>query len=99
MQANFLEGRAGYVLLKGCVSVIISYSSRWLTTETVKYIKENSFIENLAALKNSKITERQTNVKIYMRQWHHEYANYTYDAYYVIYRQLATFQTDFLLSI
>ncbi len=63
MQTSFLEGRAGYVFLKGCVSVIISYLSRSLTKETVKYIKENSFIENLAALKYSMSTERQTNVK------------------------------------
>ncbi len=34
---NILDGRAGYVLM-GRVSVIISYSSRCLTTETVKYI-------------------------------------------------------------
>ncbi len=60
MQTNFLEGRTGFVFLKGCVSVTVSYSSRSLTTERVKYIKENSFIENLAALKYSMSTERQT---------------------------------------
>ncbi len=49
MQINILEGRAGYVLM-GRVSVIILYSSRCLTTESVKYINENSFIENLAKL-------------------------------------------------
>ncbi len=43
VQINILEGRAGYVLM-GCVSVPISYSSRCLTTETVKYTNENSFI-------------------------------------------------------
>ncbi len=53
VQINIFEGRAGYVVLMGCVSVTISYSSRWLTTETVKYINENSFIENLAASKYS----------------------------------------------
>ncbi len=37
----------------GRVSISISYSSRCLTTETVKYINENCFIENLAALKYS----------------------------------------------
>ncbi len=51
MQINILEGRAG--VLMGRVSVTISYSSRCLTTETVKYINENSFIENLAASKYS----------------------------------------------
>ncbi len=40
-------------VLMGRVSVTISYSSRCLTTETVKYINENSFIENLAASKYS----------------------------------------------
>ncbi len=35
------------------VSVTISYSSHCLTTETVKYINENRFIENLAASKYS----------------------------------------------
>ncbi len=47
VQINILEGRA-YVVLMGRVSVTISYSFRCLTTETVKYINENSFIENLA---------------------------------------------------
>ncbi len=37
----------------GRVSVTISYSFRCLTTETVKYINENSFIENLASSKYS----------------------------------------------
>ncbi len=51
MQNNILEVRAGYVtlVLMGRVSVTISYSFRCLTTETVKYINENSFIENLAS--------------------------------------------------
>ncbi len=57
MQINILEGRAGYVVLMGCVSVTISYSIHCLTTETiyinVKYINENRFIENLAASKYS----------------------------------------------
>ncbi len=53
MQINILEGRAGYVVLIGRVSVTISYSSHCLTTETVQYINENSFIENLAASKYS----------------------------------------------
>ncbi len=64
MQINILEGRAGYAFLMGCVSVTISYLSPRLTTETVKYVKENSFIENLAALKYSMSTERQTNGKM-----------------------------------
>ncbi len=57
-QINIFEGRAGYVVLMGCVSVTISYLSRWLTTETVKYINENSFIENLAASKYSMWAQR-----------------------------------------
>ncbi len=44
VQINILEGRAGYVVSMGRVSVTISYSFRCLTTETVKYINENSFI-------------------------------------------------------
>ncbi len=40
VQINILEGRGGYVVLMGCVSVTISYSFRCLTTETVKYINE-----------------------------------------------------------
>ncbi len=44
---------AGYVVLTGSVSVTISYSFRCLTTETVKYTNENSFIENLASSKYS----------------------------------------------
>ncbi len=51
VQINILEGRAGYVVLMGRVTVTISYSSRCLTTETGKYTNENSFIENLAASK------------------------------------------------
>ncbi len=35
----------------GRVSVTFSYSFRCLTTETVNYINENGFIENLAASK------------------------------------------------
>ncbi len=53
MPINILEGRASYVFLMGCISVTISYSSHCLTTETVKYINENSFIENLAESKYS----------------------------------------------
>ncbi len=52
MQINVLEGGAGYnhyVVLMGRVSVTVSYSFRCLTTETVIYINENYFIENLAA--------------------------------------------------
>ncbi len=52
VQINILERRAGYVLM-GRVSVTISYSFRCLTTETVKYTNENSFIENLASSKYS----------------------------------------------
>ncbi len=51
MQINILEVRAGYVVLMGRVSVTISYSFCCLTTETVKYNNENSFIENLASSK------------------------------------------------
>ncbi len=57
MQINILEGRAGYLVLMGHVSVTISYSFRCLTTETVKY-NENSFIENLAASKYSMWAQR-----------------------------------------
>ncbi len=67
VQINVLEVRAGYVVLMGHVSVTISYSSCCLTTETVKYMNENSFIENLAASKIQNTvcgTERQTNVII-----------------------------------
>ncbi len=35
----------------GRVSITVSYSSRCLTTETVKYINKNYFIGNLAASK------------------------------------------------
>ncbi len=42
VQINILEGRA-YVVLIGRISVTISYSFRFLTTETVKYINENSY--------------------------------------------------------
>ncbi len=58
VQINILEGRAGYVVLMGRVSVTISYSFHCLTTETVKYINENSFIENLAASKYSMWAQR-----------------------------------------
>ncbi len=57
VQINILEGRAGYVLM-GRVSVTISYSFRCLTTETVKYINENSFIENIASSKYSMWAQR-----------------------------------------
>ncbi len=50
--------RAGYVVLMGHVSVTISYSFRCLTTETVNYTNENSFIENLAASKYSMWAQR-----------------------------------------
>ncbi len=53
LQMNILEWRAGYVVLMGHVSITISYSFRCLTTETVKYTNENSFIENLASSKYS----------------------------------------------
>ncbi len=53
VQIKILERKASYVVLMGPISVTISYSSRCLTTETVKYINENSFIDNLAASKNS----------------------------------------------
>ncbi len=50
VQINILDRRAVYVVLMGGVPVTISYSSRCLTTETVKYIKKN---DNLAASKYS----------------------------------------------
>ncbi len=53
VQINILERRAGYVVLMGRVSITISYSFCCLTTETVKYTNENSFIENLASSKYS----------------------------------------------
>ncbi len=59
VQINILEGRAGSVVLIGRVSVTISYSFRCLTTETVKYISENCFIENLAASKYSMWAQRE----------------------------------------
>ncbi len=58
VQINIFEGRAGYVVLMGCVSITVSYSFHCLTTETVKYINENSFIENLAASKYSMWAQR-----------------------------------------
>ncbi len=64
VQINILEGRAGYVVLMGRVSVTISYSFRCLTTETVKYTNENSFIENLASSKYSMWAQRGTFVCI-----------------------------------
>ncbi len=63
VQINILEGRAGYVLMDR-VSVTISYSFRCLTTETVKYTNENSFIENLASSKYSMWAQRGTFVCI-----------------------------------
>ncbi len=58
MQINILEGRAVYVDLLGRVSVKMSYSSHCLTTEVVKYLNENCFIENLAASKYSMWAQR-----------------------------------------
>ncbi len=63
VQINILEGRAVYLALMGHVSVTISYSSYCLTTETVKYINENIFIENLAASKYSMWTQRGKQIK------------------------------------
>ncbi len=48
----------------GSVSVTFSYSFRCLTTETVKYINETCFIDNLAASIQYVGTERQTHVII-----------------------------------
>ncbi len=50
----------------GSVSVTFSYSFRCLTTETVKYINETCFIDNLAASIQYVGTERQTHVIINM---------------------------------
>ncbi len=58
VKINIFEGRAGYVVLMRCVWVTISYSFRCLTTEIVKYIYENCFIENLAASKYSMWAQR-----------------------------------------
>ncbi len=58
VQINILEGRAGSVVLMGHISVTISYSFRCLKTETVKYINENCFIENLAASKHNMWAQR-----------------------------------------
>ncbi len=60
MQINILEGRAGYLV--GLVLVTISYSFCCLTTETVKYINENSFVENLDASKYSMWAQRGKNM-------------------------------------
>ncbi len=50
VQINILEGSwLCRIVLMGRVSVTLSYSFHCLTTETVKYTNENSFIENLAA--------------------------------------------------
>ncbi len=58
MQIKILERRASYVVLMGRVLITFSYSFRCLTTETVTYINENSFIENLAASKYSMWAQR-----------------------------------------
>ncbi len=63
VQINILEGRAVYIVLMGRVSVTIPYSSRCLTTEIVKYINENCFIENLAASKYSMWAQRGKQMK------------------------------------
>ncbi len=64
VQINILEGRAGYVVLMGRVSVTISYSSRCLTTETVKYTNEKFYWE-FSFIKIQYVgTERETNVII-----------------------------------
>ncbi len=49
---------SSYVVLMGCVSITLSYSFHCLTTETIKYINENGFIENLAASKYSMWAQR-----------------------------------------
>ncbi len=66
MQINILEGSwLCTLVLMGRVSVTISYSFRCLTTETVKYTNENSFIESLASSKYSYVgKDRETNVII-----------------------------------
>ncbi len=58
VQIYILEVRAGSVVSMGRVSVTISYSFRCLTTETVKYTNQNSFIENLAESKYSMWAQR-----------------------------------------
>ncbi len=57
VQINILEGRAGYISM-GRISVTFSYSLICLTTEPIKYINVNSFIENLAASKYSMWAQR-----------------------------------------
>ncbi len=60
MQINILETRAGYIVLMGHISVTISYASRCLTTETVKYINEE-----FSCIKIQYVgTKRQTHVII-----------------------------------
>ncbi len=63
VQINIMEGRTGYVVSMGRVSVTISYSFRCLMTETVKYINENCFIENKAASKYSMLAKRGKQMK------------------------------------
>ncbi len=63
----FLGGTPSDRVLMGRVSITFSYSSRCLTTETVKYINENCFIENLAASKYSKWAQRGE--KNYIKQY------------------------------
>ncbi len=58
MQINILLRRASYAVLMSRVSITFSYSFRCLTTETVKYINENCFIENFAASKDSMWAQR-----------------------------------------
>ncbi len=55
---QILEENAGSVVSMGRVSVTISYSFRCLKTETLKYIIENSFVENLAESKYSMWAQR-----------------------------------------
>ncbi len=45
----------------GCDSVTILYSFRCLTTDTEKYINENSFIENLASSKYTVVQRGKEN--------------------------------------
>ncbi len=56
--------RSSYVVLMSRISITFSYSFHCLTSETVKYINENCFIENLAASKYSMWAQRQINVII-----------------------------------
>ncbi len=61
MKINSLDGSAGYIVLMGHVSVIISYSSCCLTTETEKHINENHFMKEIGCIKIQYMSRREAN--------------------------------------